>query len=586
MRSYSTVAVLLMCLVFVSSALSQGHTDPPYLQVQSAENPITVDGVLDELDWQRRFDHLVFRSGFQPGDVDYAATAEEQVDGDLADTTTTVVRILHYGMDLYISLQSDDQWVNKWGGSWEGDGLFMKIADAGGAQVEYKLYFNLAGDDPDIHYEEPGQYPGSGAGAAWKHPATIVNDTTAADSGYTAELVIHLDQLGYTDPFSDVPVLFNIFDPDGQTGSAGEEWNIGSYHKMWWGSQWGPDTRTLRLADPPVKNAIVATEALTLDGQLTESFWANAESVTIGKGSNSSSAGFYLQWGNPANEYTDQSMAEVKFAHNGTDLYIGVTSNDSSVCKWSPGWEADGLFLWMTFKGETAPADRKEIKAMYFDATEGASIVFETSGSVPTGSAEGASYEPDGTVTHTESNGADAGYSLEVVVHTDLFGYSDGDTVRLSAVIWDLDFSSADVFDQDVSDYHPNWWGTQWADPNFERYYMYRDVVLSDFVTDVDDGRPAAAPEAFTLAQNYPNPFNPSTTIRYSLPTDADVTVEVFNLLGGRVAKLVEKPQAAGEHTIVWNGRDDAGRQVASGVYYYRIQAGQFVKTRKMALLR
>ncbi len=163
-------------------------------------------------------------------------------------------------------------------------------------------------------------------------------------------------------------------------------------------------------------------------------------------------------------------------------MYIGVESNDSSVCKWSPGWEADGLFLWMTFKGMIpSPGQRLEIKNMYFNSTQGAGAVFELNANVPTGGAEGASYEPPGTVTHTESNGADAGYSLEVVVHTALFGYSDLDTVKLSVVIWDMDYASADVFDDNtLSDYAPNWWGTQWCDTNFEKYYLYREVILSD----------------------------------------------------------------------------------------------------------
>ena len=563
-----------------------GHVDPPYLQVQSAEHPITVDGRLDETDWQRRFDHLVFRSNFKPGDVEYGVTGETTVQAPYMDTTTTIVKILHYGLDLYISLNSNDQSVCRFDGSWEGDGLFMKINDANGIPVEYKLYFNLAGADPDIHYEEPGMYPGSGAGAAWKHPATIVNDTTAADSGYTAELVIHLDKLGYTDPYVDIPVLINIFDPDGYTGEDGQDWAVGSYHKMWWGSEWGPGMRILRLADPPAVNANETEETITLDGQLTESFWDDAESITIAKGSNSSTAGYYMQWGNPYNSYTDTSKAVVKFIHRGTDLYIGVESNDASVCKWSPGWEADGMFLWMTYKGQIPqPAERLEIKAMYFDDTEGASISFETNANVPTGAAYGASYEPEGTVTHTEANGPDNGYSLEVVIHTDMFGYSDGDTVKLSICIWDLDYASADAFDPNVSDYAPNWWGTQWADANFEKYYMYRDVILLN-QTSVPDQKLTNTVNEFRLKQNYPNPFNPTTSIEYGLPVDTDVKIEIYNILGNKVATLFEGKKSAGIHSIKWDGKDGQGHFVGSGVYFYKIKTTEFEKTKKMLLMK
>jgi hypothetical protein len=591
MKVLLTVMFLAVILLAFSTngVMAQSHVDPPYLQIQSAENPITVDGVLDETDWARRYDILVYKANFLGGDIEYAVSGGVEVQAPYTDTTTTIVRILHYGLDLYISLQSDDHSVCRFDGSWEGDGLFMKINDASGAAIEYKLYFNLAGVNPDIHYEGPSLYPGSGEGAAWKHPATIVNDTTQIDSGYTAELVIHLDQLGYTDPTADVPVLINIFDPDGYTGEEGQSWDVGSYHKMWWGSEWGPDNRILRLADLPRKLAIKTLETFTLDGQLNEAFWDSADYVTIGKGSNTSSGGYYMQWGKfPDNTYTDQSMAKVKFAHHSTDLYIGVESNDSSVCSWSTGWEADGLFLWMTFKGVIpAPSERMEIKNMYFTPTQGAGADFQLSATVPTGGAEGASYEPPETVTHTESNGPDAGYSLEVVVHTDLFGYAGGDTIKLGAVIWDLDYSSADVFDDlTLSDYAPNWWGTQWADANFEKYYMYREVILSDQTSVGIEDTKGEVVTSYRLEQNYPNPFNPSTSIQYYIPSSSEVKIEVYNLLGSKITSLFEGKQSAGNHTVTWNGTDRYGNPVASGIYFYKLSTPNFSETKKMMLMK
>jgi hypothetical protein len=89
-----------------------------------------------------------------------------------------------------------------------------------------------------------------------------------------------------------------------------------------------------------------------------------------------------------------------------------------------------------------------------------------------------------------------------------------------------------------------------------------------------------AAPGAFTLEQNYPNPFNPSTTIRYGLPSRAHVTLSVSNMLGQEVALLVEETEEAGYHEVKFNVPE-----LASGVYFYRLQAGEFVKTRKLVLL-
>lgn len=88
-------------------------------------------------------------------------------------------------------------------------------------------------------------------------------------------------------------------------------------------------------------------------------------------------------------------------------------------------------------------------------------------------------------------------------------------------------------------------------------------------------------PEAFELDQNFPNPFNPSTTIRYTLPGATVVSLEVYDLLGGKVAQLASGEQSAGMHEIRFDGS-----ALASGVYYYRLRAGSFVKTRSLVLLR
>jgi hypothetical protein len=100
-------------------------------------------------------------------------------------------------------------------------------------------------------------------------------------------------------------------------------------------------------------------------------------------------------------------------------------------------------------------------------------------------------------------------------------------------------------------------------------------------VSDVDLPAPVTR-----LEQNFPNPFNPSTRIDYSLAADRSMTIEVFNVQGRRVRVLVAGPRTAGPHQVVWYGRDDLGRQVASGVYFYRLQAGQHRELKRMLLLK
>ena len=90
----------------------------------------------------------------------------------------------------------------------------------------------------------------------------------------------------------------------------------------------------------------------------------------------------------------------------------------------------------------------------------------------------------------------------------------------------------------------------------------------------------------FALGANQPNPFNPETTLRYALPEAQPVRLTVYDMLGQQVRVLVEGEQPPGWHQVVWNGRDQVGRPVASGIYLYRLETPQFSQTRKMILLR
>ncbi|KAA3637035.1 MAG: T9SS C-terminal target domain-containing protein [Calditrichaeota bacterium] len=93
-------------------------------------------------------------------------------------------------------------------------------------------------------------------------------------------------------------------------------------------------------------------------------------------------------------------------------------------------------------------------------------------------------------------------------------------------------------------------------------------------------------PESFTLSQNYPNPFNPETAIEYSIPARANVSIEVFNVLGQKVKTLVDKNHAAGVYRIVWDGMNKSGKKVSSGVYLYKLTTDDFSETKTMILLK
>jgi len=93
-------------------------------------------------------------------------------------------------------------------------------------------------------------------------------------------------------------------------------------------------------------------------------------------------------------------------------------------------------------------------------------------------------------------------------------------------------------------------------------------------------------PTSFSLEQNYPNPFNPSTTIRYQLAKQSDVTVSIFNSLGAKVREWKVFAQSAGIHTIVWDGTNSNGDKVSSGTYFYRMSSGEFVQSKKLVIMK
>ena len=104
-------------------------------------------------------------------------------------------------------------------------------------------------------------------------------------------------------------------------------------------------------------------------------------------------------------------------------------------------------------------------------------------------------------------------------------------------------------------------------------------------ITPVEDA--GDIPTDFSLGQNYPNPFNPSTTIRFDLPKESPVTLEIYNILGVKVRTLMKGQTAnAGRYTIVWDGKDEGGMMAPSGIYLYRINAADFHSSKKMTLMK
>jgi len=122
--------------------------------------------------------------------------------------------------------------------------------------------------------------------------------------------------------------------------------------------------------------------------------------------------------------------------------------------------------------------------------------------------------------------------------------------------------------------------------PDFQlvKFMANETVLKSDDVTGMEDTE--GIPTTYDLSQNYPNPFNPVTTIKYQIPKAGRVTLTIYNILGQNVIMLVDRVMPAGYYQVQWNGVNQRGVPVSSGIYIFRMQAGTFSDTRKMLFVK
>jgi len=179
--------------------------------------------------------------------------------------------------------------------------------------------------------------------------------------------------------------------------------------------------------------------------------------------------------------------------------------------------------------------------------------------------------------TGTINNAGNYGFQL-TAIDADLTPSTDTDLFRIR--IWDKDNNDALVYDNQVDETDPN------ADPTTEigggSIKIQSSGVNKTATAESQDlAELAVIPESFALWQNYPNPFNPSTTISFDVPKTSNVTIMIYDVIGRQVATLIDDEYQPGHYKVVF----EAG-QLATGLYIYRIQAGDFHETKKLLLLK
>ena len=122
--------------------------------------------------------------------------------------------------------------------------------------------------------------------------------------------------------------------------------------------------------------------------------------------------------------------------------------------------------------------------------------------------------------------------------------------------------------------------------PDYNLSAMAQNIVNLTITEELETKANNILPAEYTLHQNFPNPFNPYTNIRYDLPKNEEVQIEIFDMLGKKIRLLIYQKQIAGFHKVQWDGKDNLGRPVSSGMYLYMLKAGQFKKSKKMVILK
>lgn len=133
-----------------------------------------------------------------------------------------------------------------------------------------------------------------------------------------------------------------------------------------------------------------------------------------------------------------------------------------------------------------------------------------------------------------------------------------------------------------LTPYIPTWVGMSGEAPADTTGFCFVLYNSASAVNERDNG----LPHSFAVSQNYPNPFNPTTKINFDVPVKSEVRLTIYNVLGQKVSTLINKSMQPGKYQVDWSGQNDGGSQVASGVYFYKFEAGSFVQTKKMVMLK
>ncbi|MEX0748278.1 MAG: sugar-binding protein [Rhodothermales bacterium] len=482
---------------------------------------------------------------------------------------------------------------NFWTG-WNTDEFFFSWHDRYGAGDMPRLFGNL-GDDRTV----------------WDGKVAVngtTNDDSDVDTGYTMELWIDVSQLGFDFTLNEgdrLPLSLAVYDND-FTGDPARAF----LSRAWWQNPWGGDMPwgtgfiygrsgvTVNSATVP---EIPATDltlpaapdvAVTIDGSLDEGVWERVDPQVTLKyqmtaaemdelpGFGPYYTSFYRPGGGEgAPPVIDASTGRFRMFFEGTTLYVGLDSDDQAISG-NPGEDrTDGLrVILRTMENDTLglPFTAKQFRVAI--DSSGQALLLEDAVDNPKVTAN---VHLKGASTAADPSDIDEGYQIEMAIDlTTLAGYEDGlgdGIIWLAATYFDADYLDP----EDQSTFTRTWFLAERGQGSGQGPGMATRLDPNITVA-IEGSNQNEIPETLVLYGNYPNPFNPSTRIVYALPRAGEVSIEIFDLLGRKVATLAPGLQSAGRNEFTFEGN-----RLASGIYIYRVQLDEkFRATGRMMLLK
>ncbi len=623
--------MFVVCIVSVATVMSYGQmikrTDA--IWARTTTSAITLDGQLNEPAWASA-ESLLVRFTEDNGMPGSGKVRENGVVP--TDPTNAIVKFLVKGDSLYVGVIAWDKSVG--GGLFNRfDGLLMNIRrreQTNRPTNAFEYFYGWVTETwADTTLDEVGKLPGffGPAGSRYLDPrpdslknvwdaVTTVqgtsNDDATDDTGWTTELKFNLAERGYdvSQPGGDI-VMFNIsvYDADYQwpLDTLKQAGNRTWVQNPWGNTQWYNHLRV--FADPAVTTTSGAVPTIpaeliipsgenyatpTIDGRLTEDVWKFAPYLDIKFGDTGIRDGYPATGPYRSGQFqpnvnggqavvADPSLARVKYFYKGDTLYLGFDVQDIAVQYVEQFDRWDGFRVTMNQRNARNSDSSLVTRGLAFRVDSMGNAARENdlsnSGWDSTGTAVTVALAlKGGTTVDTTGLVPDSGYTAEMRINLSRFGYpaGRGDGVAFLGVM----FQDGDSFTPATNSYGTRTWYMRETTQNDGPVWAYMDP--SAVITAVDETK-AGVPERFALIGNYPNPFNPSTTIKFVLPQTSDVTLEVFDVLGRRVATQALGVQQPGEHTVQFNAA-----RLASGMYNYRLtmETTQASVVGKMMLLK